>query len=103
MPSLIRKIVVTGNEYRPCFVDKTRRALFHRWVKREDVCGASLMVGGHGAGQISFVQGIVELENGDVLEVSPHRIQFVDSDEKFRGVPWPDETDCGGMTDGTAD
>jgi len=90
MAQLIKAIQVTSNEYRPCCVDKDKRALFHRWENRADVCGASPMVGGHCAGQISFVQGIVELEDGSMLQVSPSRIQFLDSDEKFRGVAWPE-------------
>ena len=98
MAQLVKTIQVTYSEYRPCYVDSDKRALFHRWETRSDVCGSSPMVGGHCAGQISFVQGIVELEDGTVRQVSPGRIQFVDSDEKFCGVAWPDKADHEGTT-----
>lgn len=34
-------------------------------------------------------EAIVELENGMVRYISPDRVQFLDSEEKFREFAWP--------------
>lgn len=64
------------NELRPCYVilcrgDKPIKALFHGW---------------HRPGL-----GFVELENGDIYELKPSCIAFIDSTEKFKEIAWPEE------------
>ena len=71
----------TYSEMRPCTVNG-RKALFHRWADRAQTVGESILRGGHGAGQLWQVVGIVEYEDGTVREEYPNDIKFVD--EKMR-------------------
>lgn len=71
-------VVVTGNEYRICMVGN-RKALFHRWEEFCNVVEASPFVGGAPAGQIRYISGIVEFEDGTVSKVLPSSIRFLDS------------------------
>ena len=64
-------------DLRPCKIEG-KRALFHRWETWANVVNDGLLVGSHPGGQISYVVGIVEYENGDVTRVSPNVIQFCD-------------------------
>ena len=64
------------DELRPCYViiggtDKPVKALFHGWYRSG--------------------LGFVELENGDVYELKPSCIAFIDSVEKFKEIAWPEE------------
>lgn len=58
-------------EYRPCFVDlkdgRERKALFHKWNMKEDLF------------KKQYAMGLVELENGKVLEVYYSQIRFIDN------------------------
>lgn len=70
---------------RPCivlqYVDKQKvqvNGWFHCWEQYSEVVGESPLRGGHAAGQISCVLGIVELEDGSIVKVYPYRIQFTD-------------------------
>ena len=65
-------------EYRPCLV-AGRKALFHRWADRADVMAPSVLNGGYLSGQLWQVFGIVEYEDGQVSEVSPNKIRFLDN------------------------
>ena len=65
------------DETRPCFY-KGERAMFHRWAEWRQVIAESLMIGGHPAGIIAQTFAIIELEDGTVMEVSPHDIKFAD-------------------------
>lgn len=68
-------------ELRPCIVnfkDGEKKALFHRWEDRAYTIGESALRGGHVAGQIWSVLGIVEMENGKIIEVYPNTIRFLD-------------------------
>ena len=56
-------------ELRPCLVKSgytENKALFHMWEQR--TCG-----------DVSRVLGIVELEDGSVINVAPYQIQFIDN------------------------
>lgn len=67
-------------ELRPCLVhvkETKKKALFHLWEQNSQVI--SPLVGGHGGGVVSTLFGIVELEDGKVMRVAPHQIQFVDN------------------------
>ena len=69
-------------ELRPCLIingDTEKKALFHIWEQNSQIIPPSPMVGGHGGGVICTVMGIVELEDGSVIRVSPYQIQFIDN------------------------
>ena len=65
---------------RPCYVSiekgKKEKALFHCWSFKSTVVEPSIMVGGHPGGVIAYSTGIVELEDGRVIEVMPTSIAF---------------------------
>lgn len=71
------EIQVRFSEYRPCIVGG-KKALFHRWTDKAQVVGESALRGGHSAGQLWVVVGIVEYEDGTIREVYPYEIRFVD-------------------------
>ena len=58
-------------EYRPCFIDlkdgQERKALFHKWIMKEDLF------------KKQYAMGLVELENGKVIEVYYSQIRFIDN------------------------
>ena len=66
---------------RPCYITikkgKKEKALFHGWNFVSNVVEPSLMIGGHPGGVIAYSTGIVELEDGRVIEVMPGNITFV--------------------------
>lgn len=70
---------------RPCEVtievkgEKTvHKGWFHCWGHYSEVVGESPLRGGHSAGQISFVLGIVENEKGQIARFYPTQIRFTD-------------------------
>lgn len=72
---------------RPCEVttevkgEKTvHKGWFHCWEHYSEVVGESPLRGGHSAGQISFVLGIVENEGGQIPRFYPTQIRFTDRD-----------------------
>ena len=68
------------NKLRPCYINikkgKKEKALFHCWSFKSTVVEPSIMVGGHTGGVIAYSTGIVELEDGKVIEVMPSNITF---------------------------
>lgn len=80
---------------RPCFVggvdSMEEKALFHCWSNRAYVINPSLLVGGCPGGQVWNTYGVVELEDGSVVEVPPCNIRFIDN--QMREFVWPDTTD----------
>lgn len=68
-------------ERRPCRVDG-EKGMFHRWIDRAQIAPPSMMVGGHGGGQLWEVFGLIELENGHVIEAKPSHIVFADTEVK---------------------
>lgn len=65
---------------RPCYINikngKKEKALFHGWNFVSNVVEPSPMIGGHPGGVIAYSTGIVELEDGRVVEVMPTNITF---------------------------
>lgn len=57
---------------------KEHKGYFHKWSDRYWTIGASPMVGGYSAGQMSETVAIVEYEDGTVHEHLPYEIQFTD-------------------------
>lgn len=80
---------------RPCMVggteDLEERAFFHGWATRAYIIEPSLLKGGHTGGQVCNCYGIVELENGQVCEVPPGNIRFLNP--PHGEYAWPDTTD----------
>lgn len=74
---------ITFSEYRPCIVNG-EKCIFHRWEDRAEVIGESPFCGGHPGGQLRNVFGIIEFENGTVKEILPNKIQFLDSQRRFK-------------------
>lgn len=81
------------HELRPCYVvvkrNKKKKGLFHGWNFVSNVVEPSLMIGGHPGGVISYCTGLVELEDGRVVEVLPTNLIFVKG--RFNDYIWDDE------------
>ena len=91
MATLSGEIKFLTSEYRPCVVDG-KKALFHKWEHRAEARG----VGGYLKGQeepktipLAADFAIVELENGQVKEVEPWKIKFLDSKGLFNEIAFP--------------
>lgn len=70
---------MTCDTRRPCLVNN-RKHWFLRWQDRKWVCDPSPMVGGHIGGQCQVTMAIVEdQETGQVAEVYPREVRFLDS------------------------
>lgn len=68
---------------RECYLKcDNRKALFHGWSHNSYIVAPSLMVGGHNGGNVSYTTAIVEMENGEVMEVKPNEIVFTGSPER---------------------
>ena len=65
-------------ELRPCLVCG-KKHLFHRWSWRAWTVPPSPLKGGDPGGQSSVTMAIVEDEFGQVSEVSPRDIRFIDN------------------------
>lgn len=63
---------------RPCLVGG-KKHLFHRWSWRAWTIAPFPRVGGDPGGQGSVTMAIVEDENGQVHEVYPREVRFLDS------------------------
>jgi hypothetical protein len=63
---------------RPCIVDKKQKGLFHCWEEESQPVAAAISIGGAPAGQLAYTLGIVELEDGSVIECFPYKIRFLD-------------------------
>ena len=77
---------------RPCLV-KGKKHLFHCWDHRAWTVGESALMGGPSGGQCSLVMAVVEDEYGQVHEVYPRDVRFLDDRIKeydFGG----DNNDC---------
>ena len=70
-------ITISTSEYRPCLVDG-KKALFHRWSDKSKVVEPSPMIGGAPGGTVRYTVAIVEMEDGQVIEVGPQLIKFID-------------------------
>ena len=70
-------------KFRPCIVEG-KSGVFHGWFQYDGV-----RINGHGRiidGNIKFLSGLVEFEDGYVKRVEPEKIQFVDSNDFFNQV-----------------
>lgn len=77
---------------RPCIVTQNgeeKKALFHMWNNFAKPVAADVYAGGCPEGQISIVFGIVEYEDGNVDEVRPAQIRFVDN--KIKGYAFEED------------
>lgn len=72
-------MLVVNLELRPCMVNGCKKALFHTWEQHSEIIPPSPMVGGDNGGVCSFLMGIVELEDGQVIKVHPNTIRFLDN------------------------
>lgn len=66
---------------RPCLV-KGKKHLFHCWDHRAWTVGESALRGGPSGGQCSLVMAVVEDEYGQVHEVYPREVRFLDDQMK---------------------
>lgn len=83
---------------RPCLV-KGKKHLFHCWDHRAWTVGESALRGGHAGGQCSMVLAVVEDEYGQVHEVYPRDVRFLDDQIKeyeFGGEMNGDSQDSSG-------
>ncbi len=69
-------------EFRPCLF-KDKKALFHKWEEVSQAVEAGIVIGSHPAGWLKYTFAIIEFENGEIAEVSPTLIKFLDSEENF--------------------
>ena len=80
MASLSSQIKIE-TELRPCKV-KTKsgdiNGLFHRWSDKSEIISPSMMKGGHGDGIVCGTVAIVEINDGNIVEFYPEKIQFID-------------------------
>lgn len=66
-------------ELRPCIVNG-KKALFHTWEQKSEIVETNPILGDYiGGGIISWVAGIIETEDGQVIRVHPSSIRFVDN------------------------
>ena len=73
---------------RPCLV-KGKKCLFHKWVERRWLVNASPLRGGHSGGLCATTMALVEDENGQIMEISPQEIRFID--DLIHGYVFPEE------------
>lgn len=72
-------LMVWQDGRRPCLVNN-RKHWFLRWQTRKWVCEPSPMIGGSPGGQCQVTMAIVEeQETGQVSEVYPREVRFLDS------------------------
>lgn len=87
----LTSIIEIQNQLRPCLVrvgvsdekgdlkKELVKALFHEWVNKSEVVGASPLRGGHPGGQLSMTFALVEYEDGNMDLVLPSRVKFLDT------------------------
>lgn len=71
---------------RPCMVDN-KPALWHRWTNRREIVPPSGMVNGqlpHAGGVIEGTFALIEYTDGQVAEVYPERVRFLDTEDELR-------------------
>jgi hypothetical protein len=71
-------MIESGVNLRPCVVDKKQKGFFHCWEEKKQPVGAAATIGGPPAGQLAYTLGIVELDDGSVIECFPYKIRFLD-------------------------
>ena len=66
-------------ELRPCIINGKKKGLFHCWEQYTKPIAIVEAAGMNPAGQISYIAGIVEIEDGHVIRIHQSEIQFVDN------------------------
>lgn len=64
-----------GKVYRKDYI--CEKGYFHCWSNKSEVIPPSPTIGGRSGGVISYTVGIVELDSGEVIEVYPTQIKFI--------------------------
>lgn len=62
---------------RPCLVGG-KKHLFHKWMERRWLVDASPLQGGHPGGLCAMTMALVEDEYGQMHEVYPREVRFLD-------------------------
>lgn len=65
-------LTISTSEYRPCLVEiegNYNKAFFHKWDEQATIASC---------GPVKRTKGIVELEDGSILNVLPSQIRFID-------------------------
>lgn len=75
MASLTMSIIP---QLRPCLI-KDEKCLFHTWETYMEPLAPSPLRGGHTGGQLTYMVGWVEKEDGTMMRVLPKEVKFVDS------------------------
>ena len=75
-------------ELRPCIINGVGKGIFHCWEQYAEPIAPGLTIGSHPGGQISRVNGIVEIESGHVIRVNLSSIRFIDN--KMAGYDFTD-------------
>lgn len=77
----IESVIEVRQERRLCTVNE-RIGYFHMWEQWSEPVGPSVVAGGHPAGAVSHISGIVEFPTG-VERVYPRDIKFCDEKNHF--------------------
>ena len=78
-------------ELRPCIINGVGKGIFHCWEQYTEPIAPGLTIGSHPGGQISRVNGIVEIESGHVIRVNLSSIRFIDN--KMAGYDFTEEVE----------
>lgn len=73
---------------RPCLI-KGKKCLFHRWVERRWLVGAGSLRASRAGGLCAVTMALVEDENGQIMEVYPREVRFID--DLIREYVFPEE------------
>lgn len=57
---------------------KGKKIKLHGIFQKAEVLPPSMLVGGHGGGQLALPIAVIEFENGDFAQVFPHEIKGVE-------------------------
>ena len=68
---------------RPCMVNN-KPALWHRWTTRSEIIPPSALRGGHSGGNITACYALIEYKDGQVEEVYPGCVRFLDTEDELR-------------------
>lgn len=72
------EITIKTIDYRPCYVNGDK-GLFHKWAEKAKPIPPSMLISEDKGGQVWHTVGIVELEDGRIIEVYPEKIRFADN------------------------
>ena len=93
-------IIYNKHDLRPCMVQvyhgrnkppEDKRAFFHGFITRAQPIPPAIMQGGHHGGQVVAPYALIELEDGQVYEVEPRDIRFLDTKGLMEQYAWGEE------------